>query len=98
MDPNSSSLFVFDLQTHAVTHQLSSKGRGQPGLRLSFRRCCLLTKQAARVLNSTAAARKQIVATTPATTGRARPSSGNSAAGKGSARTHKGVKTQTKHN
>lgn len=42
-----------------------------------------MTKQAARVLNSTAAARKQIVATTPATTGRASPSSGNSG-GKGS--------------
>lgn len=37
------------------------------------------------MLNSTAAARKHIVATTPATTGRASPSSGNSAGGKGSA-------------
>lgn len=55
-----------------------------PGLRLSLRRCCLLTKQAARVLKRTAAARKQIVATTPATTGRASPSSGSSAGGKGS--------------
>lgn len=36
------------------------------------------------MLNSTAAARKHIVATTPATTGRASPSSGNSAGGKGS--------------
>lgn len=36
------------------------------------------------MLNSTAAARKQIVATTPATTGRASPSSGSSAGGKGS--------------
>lgn len=43
-----------------------------------------MTKQAARVLNSTAAAKKQMVATTPATTGRARPSSGSSAGGKGS--------------
>lgn len=60
-------------------------GRGDwPGLRLSLRRCCLLTKQAARVLNSTAAAKKQMVATTPATTGLARPSSGSSAGGKGS--------------
>lgn len=36
------------------------------------------------MLNSTAAAKKQMVATTPATTGRARPSSGSSAGGKGS--------------
>lgn len=58
-----------------------------PGLRLSLCRCCLLTKQAARVLKRTAAARKHMVATTPATTGRARPSSGNSGGGKGSDRT-----------
>lgn len=66
-----------------ITDKLSREG-DWPGLRLSLRRCCLLTKQAARVLNSTAAARKQIVATTPATTGRASPSSGSSAGGKGS--------------
>lgn len=42
---------------------------------LSFRRRCLLTKQAAIVLNRTAAARKQMVATMPATTGRASPRS-----------------------
>lgn len=65
------------------------RGRDWPGLRFSLRRCCLLTKQAASVLNSTAAARKQIVATTPATTGRASPSSGNSAGGKGSERANK---------
>lgn len=45
-----------------------------------------MTKQAARVLKSTAAAKKQMVATTPATTGLARPSSGSSAGGKGSER------------
>lgn len=70
-----------------VRHTISNICRfigDRPGLRLSLRRCCLLTKQTASVLNSTAAARKQIVATTPATTGRASPSSGNSAGGKGS--------------
>lgn len=66
----------------------------QPGLRLSLRRCCLLTKQAARVLNSTAAAKKQIVATTPATTGRANPSSATSAGGKGSDGGSKEVRTR----
>lgn len=72
------------MMKRAKTEKYREKDR--PGLRLSLRRCCLLTKQAARVLNSTAAARKQIVATTPATTGRASPSSGNSAGGKGSDR------------
>ena len=43
-----------------------------------------MTKQAARVLKSTAAARKQMVATTPATTGSANPSSVTSVGGKGS--------------
>lgn len=42
---------------------------------LSFLRRCLLTKQAAIVLNRTAAARKQMVATMPATTGLASPRS-----------------------
>lgn len=41
----------------------------------SFLRRCLFTKQAAIVLNSTATARKQIVATMPATTGLASPRS-----------------------
>ncbi len=41
----------------------------------SFLRRCLLTKQAAIVLNRTAAAKKQMVATMPATTGLASPCS-----------------------
>lgn len=57
-----------------------------PRLRLSLRRCCLLTKQAASVLKRTAAARKQMVATIPATTGLASPSSEISVGGKGSER------------
>lgn len=57
-----------------------------PRLRLSLRRCCLLTKHAASVLKSMAAARKQIVATIPATTGLASPSSEISVGGKGSER------------
>ncbi|TRZ03268.1 hypothetical protein DNTS_006705, partial [Danionella cerebrum] len=52
------------------------------GLAEGLRRLCLLTKQAASVLKRTAAARKQMVATMPATTGRARPSSGTSGCGK----------------
>lgn len=42
---------------------------------LSFLRRCLLTKQTAIVLNRTAAARKQIVATMPATKGLPSPCS-----------------------
>lgn len=53
-----------------------------PRLLLSLRRRCLLTKQAASVLNKMAAARKQMVATMPATTGLARPSSTMSGGGK----------------
>ena len=56
--------------------------RHPPFLRLSFRLRCLLTKQAARVLNRMAAARKQMVATMPASTGRASPSSVRSGCGK----------------
>lgn len=75
------SQLQFYVARHRECAELAVDG---PGLRLSLRRCCLLTKHAARVLNKTAAARKQIVATTPATTGRARPSSATSAGGKGS--------------
>lgn len=46
------------------------------------------------MLNSTAAAKKQMVATTPATTGLARPSSGSSAGGKGSDRVGGGGRGQ----
>ena len=53
----------------------STPGTGSPFLRLSLRLRCLLTKQAASVLKRMAAARKQMVATMPASTGRARPSS-----------------------
>lgn len=57
-----------------------------PFFRLSLRLRCLLTKQAARVLKRMAAARKQMVATIPANTGRASPSSVRSGCGKMSAR------------
>lgn len=60
-------------------------GRHPPFLRLSLRLRCLLTKQAARVLNRMAAAKKQMVATIPANTGRASPSSVRSGCGKMSA-------------
>lgn len=53
----------------------STPGMDSPFLRLSLRLRCLLTKQAASVLKRMAAARKQMVATMPASTGRARPSS-----------------------
>lgn len=55
-------------------------------MRLSLRRCCLLTKHAASVLKRIAAAKKQMVATMPATTGLASPSSEISVGGKGSER------------
>lgn len=63
---------------------------------LSFLRRCLLTKQAAMVLKRTAAAKKQMVATIPATTGRASPrSSTNSGGGKKSEGEERG---RQKHN
>lgn len=60
---------------------------------LSFRRRCLLTKQAAIVLNRTAAARKQMVATMPATTGRASPRS-STISGGGKKSVRRGGKSQ----
>lgn len=57
---------------HRVSGQRFSH---QPLFLLSFLRRCLLTKQAAIVLKRMAAARKQMVATMPATTGLASPRS-----------------------
>lgn len=62
------------------------KDKHLPFFRLSLRLRCLLTKQAASVLKRMAAARKQMVATIPANTGRASPSSVRSGCGKMSAR------------
>lgn len=52
----------------------------------------MLTKQAARVLKRMAAAKKQMVATIPANTGRAKPSSVRSGCGKTSREGHEHVR------
>lgn len=85
----SSFILIYSVQYGATaTSKLvySCLKQDSPRLRLSLRRCCLLTKHAASVLKSMAAARKQIVATIPATTGLASPSSEISVGGKGSER------------
>lgn len=81
---------VSGLSAHLPLENICGQaGRGDihlPFFRLSLRLRCLLTKQAARVLKRMAAARKQMVATIPANTGRASPSSVRSGCGKMSAR------------